>query len=264
VDTLTVFGKRLEVRRIAPKASDTPTLVFLHEGLGCVGMWRDYPDKLAEATGCGALIYSRLGYGGSDPCALPRPLDYMTTEGLEVLPELLRVAGVTDCILIGHSDGGSIALIYAGGTVALPLRAVITEAAHVFCEQISVSSIAKARDDYLDADLKAKLASYHFDNTDCAFRGWNSAWLHPDFMQWNIEGYLPAISVPLLAIQGENDEYGTPAQVKAITDKSGGRVKVAMLDRCAHTPHRDRPDTVLEEMARFILSVCQQASILAL
>ena len=252
---LTVAGKRLETIWIGPPPGDAPTLVFLHEGLGCAAMWRDYPHRLAEATGCGALVYSRLGYGYSDACALPRSTHYMHAEGLNILPELIETAGIQDCILIGHSDGGSIAIIFAGGTAAVSLRGVITEAAHVFCEDISVRSIAMARESFLNGDLRSKLEKYHGANTDCAFWGWNGAWLHPDFMDWNLEAYLPEIRVPLLAIQGEKDEYGTVAQIEAIGRQAGGGAQTILLSGCGHTPHKDRPQATLEAMSRFIRSI---------
>lgn len=255
---LTVNGTRLEVVWHGAPPEDAPTLVFLHEGLGCAVLWRDVPAKLAEATGCGALVYSRLGYGASDSCTLPRPISYMHDEALEVLPELLRVAGIRECILIGHSDGGSIALIYAGGTPATLLRGVITEAAHLFCEDISVQSIQKIESLYLkDGELRGKLAKYHGENVDCAFWGWNQAWLHPDFREWNIEEYLPHIKVPLLAIQGAEDQYGTAAQLDAIADQTGDRTEVLMLPDCGHTPHKQQKEATFDAMVTFIQDILQ-------
>ncbi|MGH7964245.1 MAG: alpha/beta fold hydrolase [Candidatus Binatia bacterium] len=252
---LTVNGKRLEVAWHGPTPEDAPTLVFLHEGLGCVAMWRDFPAKLAAASGCGALVYSRLGYGRSDPCVLPRSVRFMHDEGLQILPALLKVAGVRECILIGHSDGGSIALIYAGGTPANPLRGLITEAPHVFREEIGVRSIQKIREFYQYGDLREKLAKYHGANTDCAFWGWNEPWLHPDFANWNLEEYLPRLKVPVLVIQGENDEYGTPAQVGAIARQAGAGAEVLLLPHCGHAPHRDQEATTLRAMTHFIARI---------
>ena len=250
-----VNGKHLEVKWHGPPPDKALALVFLHEGLGCVDMWHDFPEELAAATGCGALVFSRLGYGRSDVCALPRPLRFMHHEGLHVLPALLQKAGIKECVLIGHSDGGSIGLIYAGGTSALPLKGLITEAAHVFCEDLSVQSIQAARERYLEGDLREKLEKYHGTNVDCAFWGWNDAWLHPDFMQWNLEEYLPVIRVPLLAIQGEEDPYGTPAQVDTIVSKAGCQPRSLMLPDCGHAPHKDRPIATLEAMKDFILDL---------
>lgn len=249
---LTVGGKRVEIAWHGAPPEEAPTLVFLHEGLGCVRLWRDFPAELAAATGCGALVYSRLGYGGSDPCELPRPLTYMHDEALIVLPELLEVAGIRECILIGHSDGGSIAIIYAGGTPATRLRGLITEAPHVFCEEISVQSIQETLEPYQHGNLREKLAKYHKSNVDCAFWGWNQAWLHPEFLHWNLEEYLPNITVPMLVIQGEDDKYGTPAQVDAIAHQAGGGAQLLMLPECGHTPHRKQKEATLEAMMRFI------------
>ncbi|MDX1524475.1 MAG: alpha/beta hydrolase [Anaerolineae bacterium] len=251
----TVDGHRLEYAWHGPPPGDAPTLVFLHEGLGCVALWRDFPVKLAQATGCGALVYSRLGYGRSDPCALPRPISYMHDEGLAVLPQVLAYFNIRDCILVGHSDGGSIALITAGGTPAAPLRGVITEAAHVFCEDISVASIEAAKSLFERGNLRQKLQKYHGDNVDCAFWGWNGAWLDPEFRHWNIETYLPKIAVPVLALQGEGDQYGTKAQAEAIVKQAGGGAEMLMLSDCGHTPHREQEAATLQAMARFVRAV---------
>lgn len=249
---LGVNGHRLEAEWHGPGPGQAPTLVFLHEGLGCVGMWRDFPARAAAATGCGALVYSRRGYGRSDPGALPLPIRYMHDEGLTVLPEVLAAAGVRDAILVGHSDGGSIALVYGGGTPAAPLRGIITEAAHVFCEDLSVRSIEEARTAFVSGDLRRRLERYHGANVDGAFWGWNGAWLHPEFRAWNLEEYLPGLRVPVLAIQGEDDEYGTRAQVEAIAAGAGGGAEVLMLPRCGHGPHRDQPAATLEAVAGFV------------
>ncbi len=245
-------GDRLEAVWIGPTPDEAPTLIFLHEGLGCVALWRDIPARLVEMTGYGALVYSRLGYGQSAPCALPRPIDFMHHEGQVVLPAVIRKTGIRDHVLIGHSDGGSIALINAGSHPAPGLAGLVTLAAHVFCEEISRRSIEDARRRYLNEDLKARLAVYHGQNTDCAFWGWNDVWLHPDFRHWNIEEFLPPIRVPILAIQGENDPYGTPAQVEAIRHGSGYRVVVEMVDDCGHAPHVEKRDLVLPIMRDFI------------
>lgn len=252
---LTVAGVKLEFVWHGPTAEQAPTLLFLHEGLGCVEAWRDFPQKLAELTGCGALVYSRQGYGYSDPCSLPRPLSYMQDEALTVLPELIKVAGLREYVLVGHSDGGSIALVYAGGVTSQGLKGVITESAHVFCEDLSVRSIAAAKYAFEGEGLDEKLWKYHRDNTHCAFWGWNDAWLHPEFADWNIEEYLPGIQVPLLAIQGKDDQYGTAAQVEAIASQSGGAAEVCMLDDCAHSPHREQEAETLRIMASYVSEV---------
>lgn len=251
IEFLTVDGAKLEIKRFPGKAGK-PTLVFLHEGLGCIDMWGDFPARLAHISGCPALVYSRRGYGRSDSCDVPRPLTYMHAEGLEVLPDLLKTAGIGNHVLIGHSDGGSIALINAGGTPATGLKAVISMAAHVFCETLSVTSIAQAKTAYEAADLRARLATYHGDNVDCAFWGWNNAWLDPGFMQWNIEPYLPKITVPQLVIQGFNDPYGTMAQVEAIEKLSAGPVQVCMLENCGHSPYKEQAQKSLEVASDFL------------
>jgi len=243
---------RLEALWIGPKPEDAPTLVFLHEGLGCVALWRDFPARLVEMTGCGALVFSRLGYGGSDPCPLPRPIDFMHHEGQVVLPDVIRQCNIRNHILIGHSDGGSIALICAGSCPAPGLAGVVTLAAHVFCEAITRRSIEDARRRYLAEDLKARLAVYHGENTDCAFRGWNDVWLHPDFVHWNIEEFLPTIRVPVMAIQGEDDPYGSIAQVDAIRDGKKIAVDVRMIADCGHAPHLERGDHVLPIIGEFV------------
>ena len=252
---LSAGGYRLECLRYGPRPDQAPTLVFLHEGLGSAAMWRDFPEKLAAATGCGALVYSRAGYGGSDPVPLPRPITYMHDEGLLVLPDLLAAAGIGDHVLIGHSDGASIAIVNGGGTRAAGLKGLVLEAAHVFIEDISVRSIAAAAESYRTTDLPDRLRRWHGANTDCAFWGWNRAWLDPAFRHWNIEEYLPAIRVPTLAIQGEGDEYGTVAQLDAIRRQAGGGAEILLLPDCGHSPHRDQPAATLAAMTRFIAVV---------
>lgn len=247
-----VDGAALEYRWIAPAAAGRPTLVLLHEGLGCVAIWKDFPDRLAAATGCGAFVYSRRGYGRSTPVTPPRPLTYMHEEGLTVLPRLLDTVGFERVVLVGHSDGASISLIYAGGAANNRLAGVIAEAPHVFNEPLCVASIEQARDAYASGDLRDRLRRLHGDNVDGAFWGWNRAWLDPGFLAWNIEEYLPAIRVPLLVVQGSDDEYGTAAQYEAIRAKAGGPTTVLTLDRCRHSPHRDQPEAVLTAMRRFI------------
>jgi pimeloyl-ACP methyl ester carboxylesterase len=245
---LLVAGHRLEVARSGQPTATT--LVFLHEGLGCVAMWRDFPARLAQATGLGALVYSRVGYGGSDACALPRQVSYMHDEGQTVLPELLRAAKLGDVILVGHSDGASIALIHAGDRPWPGLKALILEAPHVFCEDVSVKSIAQAATAYNAGGLREKLARYHNANVDGAFWGWNRAWLDPAFRHWNIAEFLPRIRVPVLAMQGADDEYGTAAQLDAVVRGTGA--ETLLLPACGHAPHRDQPDLTLAAMTDFI------------
>ena len=249
---LTINEKRLEFARYNPKAKPKTTLVFLHEGLGSTSMWRDFPEKLADATGYRTFVFSRFGYGQSHPCRLPRPIRFMHDEGLTVLPEVLKSARIYNYVLIGHSDGGSIALIHAGGLPAKGLRGVITEAAHVFCEELTIQSIQKAKTAFLNGNLRRQLEKYHGANTDTAFWGWNDVWLHPDFIKWNIERYLPKIRVPVLAIQGEDDNYGTQAQIMAIAHQAGAGAETVMLSACGHSPHRDQEAETLRVMIHFI------------
>lgn len=245
-------GRRLEYAWHGPPPEQAPTLVFLHEGLGCVSLWRDFPARLAEATGCGALVYSRAGYGRSDPAPLPRPVGFMHDEALRVLPEVLDAAGVRDAVLVGHSDGASIALVHAGSGRAGRVRALALEAPHVFVEDVSVESIARIGRAYRETGLRAKLARHHGANVDCAFLGWNGVWLDPEFRAWNIEEYLPRVAVPVLVVQGEADEYGTPAQVEAVRRGAGGPVETLLLPGVGHAPHRDAPEATLDAMAEFV------------
>ena len=249
---LSATGDRLEAAWIGPSPEEALTLVFLHEGLGCVALWRDFPARLADITGCGALVYSRLGYGGSAPCPLPRRLDFMHHEGLVVLPEVIRQSGVRDYLLVGHSDGGSIALIHAGGGPCPGLKGIVTLAAHVFCEALTRRSIEAARQRYLTGDLEARLFPYHGENTHCAFWGWNDVWLHPDFMQWRIDAFLPSIHVPVLAIQGETDPYGSVDQLDVIQAKTGDGLAVEVIADCGHAPHLEKSDTVLAAISAFM------------
>ena len=232
-------------------APGRPTLVFLHEGLGCVAMWRDFPEKLARACGLPAFVYSRANYGRSSPSAPPpRPVRYMHDEAL-LLPDVLRAAAISDPILIGHSDGASISILHAADH---PVRGLVLEAPHVFGEELSFASIARAKEAYEKGGLRERLAKYH-ENVDAAFYGWNGPWLDPGFRRWNLEDRLPRISSPLLVVQGLEDEYGTTAQVDAIRRGAGGPVTTALLDGCGHSPHKEKPDETLAAMEAFVRSV---------
>lgn len=243
-------GHNLEYRLIPARQLNRPTLVFLHEGLGSVAMWRDFPAKVANATGCRTLVYSRYGYGESDLLTESFGVRYMHDEALVALPELLDTLGIDRPVLVGHSDGGSIALIHAGGA-GRDVAGLILMAPHVFVEDISIASIAQAKVAFETTDLGQKLGKYHRDPAK-TFWGWNDIWLHPDFRAWNIEAYLPRVTCPVLALQGEDDEYGTPAQVEAIRRQAKGEVEVLMLADCRHSPHKDQPQATLEAMAGFI------------
>ena len=247
-----VDGKRLETVWIEPADKHRPTIVMLHEGLGSVALWKDFPQRLASGTGCGILVYSRYGHGNSGRLLEKRPVEFMHHEGEVVLPELLEKLNITRPILLGHSDGGSIALIFAGKYPERP-RALILEAPHVFVEDLSVASITEAKVAYLTTDLPWKLGRYH-QHVDDTFWGWNDIWLDPQFRSWNVEEYLPAIRCPILCIQGEEDEYGTSAQVKAVQARVPA-TEILILPNCRHSPHRDQPEATLEGMVRFVAAV---------
>jgi pimeloyl-ACP methyl ester carboxylesterase len=214
-------------------------------------MWRDFPDRLVSATGCGALVYSRIGYGASDPVPGPRPVRFMHDEALDVLPAVIERFRLEEVILFGHSDGASIAVIYAGARLG-QVRALVLEAPHVFVEPICVESIARIAEEYETTRLRERLARHHGGNTDSMFRTWTDVWLTPEFRQWNIEEYLPAIESPVLVVQGEDDEYGTLRQVDSILTQVRGPAESLVLARCGHSPHSDQPDEVLEAAARFV------------
>ncbi|HEX5461477.1 MAG TPA: alpha/beta hydrolase [Steroidobacteraceae bacterium] len=246
---VTIGGVGLEYERIEPASAADRTIILLHEGLGSVGMWKDFPVSLAAATKCAVVSYSRRGYGRSDPLDAPRSMRYMHDEALIVLPELLDELGIAEPVLFGHSDGASIALIHAGGS-SRPVAGIVAMAPHVMVEEISVASIAEARNSYRATDLRTRLARYHRD-VDGAFWGWNDVWLSRKFRAWSIEEYLPRITCPILAIQGEDDEYGTMEQVERIARSVPG-TRVVKLRTCGHSPHRDQPAIVLDEAASWI------------
>ena len=246
-----VLGQQLEYRWIGPRPGDAPTIVFLHEGLGCLGMWRDFPDRVVSATGCGALVYSRMGYGASEPVRGPRPVRFMHDEALEVLPAVIKRFKLEEVVLFGHSDGASIAIVHAGARLEA-IRALILEAPHVFVEPVCVERIARIAEEYETTRLRQRLAKYHGGNTDPMFKTWTDVWLRPEFRQWNIEEYLPSIESPVLVVQGEDDEYGTVRQVEAVLAQVRGPAKSLMLARCGHSPHSDQPDDVLDAAARFV------------
>ena len=244
-------GAGLEAVCVGPSPSEAPTIVMLHEGLGCVSLWRDFPDRLAQETGHGVFVYSRRGYGDSEPCTLPRPLDYMTREAMDVLPEVLDEIGLRRGILLGHSDGASIAAIYAGSIQDHRIRGLVLMAPHFFTEPMGLAAIAKAKEAFETGNLRTKLAAYHAD-ADNAFRGWNDAWLDPAFVNWNIEEAIAYIRVPVLAIQGKNDQYGTGLQIQALEEQLYSPVDVELLDECRHSPFVDQPERTLAVIADFV------------
>jgi pimeloyl-ACP methyl ester carboxylesterase len=247
---LELGNMRLEYRMIGPRPQDAPTIVMLHEGLGCAGLWGDVPDKLAAATGAGVFVYSRAGYGQSSPVSLPRPLTFMHDEAKDVLPKLLDAIGFRRGLLLGHSDGASIGAIYAGSVQDHRVRGLILIAPHFFTEDSGIAEIARARDAYATTDLRVKLARWHAD-VDNAFRGWNDAWLDPDFRKWDITTELAYIRVPILIVQGEGDQYGTVKQIEAAERECYCPVEVALLPGVRHSPHREAPDVLLKACSEF-------------
>jgi pimeloyl-ACP methyl ester carboxylesterase len=246
-----VGGKRIEYVRLPSShpRDGAPTMVFLHEGLGSLSMWRDFPQQVADACGCEAIVYSRYGYGRSAPLEAPRNPRYMHDEALLALPEFLDKLAVDRSILFGHSDGGSISLIHAGATHS-PLTGIIVMAPHVMVEDIALENIAVAEVAWQTTNLRQRLERYHQD-VESTFRGWNDIWLHPDFRAWNIEEYLPGIASPILAIQGEDDEYATMEQIDRIARQSKD-VELVKLADCRHSPHKDQPEAVIAAVVDFV------------
>jgi pimeloyl-ACP methyl ester carboxylesterase len=243
-------GHSLEYIEFPARQAARPTLVFLHEGLGSVAMWRGFPAQLAQATGCRSIVYSRYGYGQSDPLTKPHAPDYMHREARHALPDLLTALNIDNPVLVGHSDGGSIALIHAGS--GFPVSGLILMAPHCFVEDVSITSIAAAKQAAATTDLLNRLARYHRDARS-SFYGWNDIWLHPDFRSWNIEDVLPSIDCPILAIQGLDDEYGTIAQIEAIAKgATQADVERLTLADCRHSPHKDQPEAVIAAVLRFL------------
>lgn len=248
---LQAVGQRLEARWI-DGPDDAPVVLMLHEGLGSVSLWRDFPDLVAACTGSPVLVWSRGGYGKSDPVSLPRPLTYMQDEAMDVLPHIVAQLDGRPHVLLGHSDGASIALIHAGHCPRVGLKGLILMAPHVFVEDISIAGIEAAREAWQQGGLRDRLARHHGGNVDCAFLGWNRAWLDPGFRSWNIEQYLSSITVPTLLIQGRDDEYGTLAQIKAIARQVPGPVATSILDACGHSPQKDQTAAVLDAIQAFM------------
>ncbi|HKE37235.1 MAG TPA: alpha/beta hydrolase [Candidatus Baltobacteraceae bacterium] len=238
IERLTLDGAELEFVRIPARRRDVPSLVFLHEGLGSTGLWRDFPESIAARCGAGAIVYSRRGNGFSTPVDGPRPPAYMHEEASIVLPRFLDALQVRETILIGHSDGGSIAIVFAAEHPDR-VRALVLEAPHLFVEPISVASIAAIRSQYETTDLRERMSRHHAD-VDRTFYGWNDIWLSPEFSDWNVEAYAARVRAPVLALQGVDDEYGTPAQIDAMAARAAGPVDRMLLAKCGHAPHRDR------------------------
>lgn len=248
--TLRIDGRTLEYQRLhsAHPVAGQPPLVFLHEGLGCIAMWRDFPQRVADATGCAVVVYSRYGHGKSAPLAQARRGDYLHDEALNALPEFLARLELERPLLFGHSDGASIALIHA--SAGHPVSGLIVEAPHVMVEDITLAGIAATVSAYANTDLPSRLGRHHR-NADALFRGWSETWLDPAFRNWNIESGLRNIAAPILAIQGEGDEYATMAQIERIA-AAAADVELLKLADCGHSPHRDQAETVIDAVRRFV------------
>jgi len=242
---------RLEYRMIGPRPETAPTIVMLHEGLGCVDLWGEFPEKIAAATGAGVFVYSRAGYGRSSPGQLPRAVSFMHEEACEVLPRLLNAIGFARGILLGHSDGASIAAIYAGSIQDHRVRGLVLIAPHFFTEDMGLAEIRRARDAFASGALRGKLQRWHAD-ADCAFRSWSEPWLDPGFRTWDITDVLGYIRVPILIVQGELDQYGTLKQVEAAEQECFCPVEKAVLAGMRHAPHREAPELTLRTVADFI------------
>lgn len=247
---LEVAGQRLEYRHLGPSPEAAPTLVLLHEGLGSVGLWADFPARLQAATGCGVFVWSRAGYGASSPVALPRPLDYMQREATEVLPKLLDAIGFRQGVLVGHSDGASIAAYHLGRVRDRRVEAAVLIAPHFLVEDMCVAAIAEAKVAWETTDLRAKLAKWH-SHVDVAFLGWNGAWLDPQFKFWDIREALETVNRPMLVIQGAEDQYGTMIQPETAVALSPAPVLTAILPGVRHSPHREAPDATIAAITRF-------------
>jgi pimeloyl-ACP methyl ester carboxylesterase len=242
---------RLECEWVGAPRASAAVIVFLHEGLGSVSMWRDFPRAFCDRHGLAGFVFSRYGYGNSTP----RPRDerwapdFMARQADEVLPALFATVGIERPWLFGHSDGATIALLHAARH---PVAGVVAVAPHLFVEDVSIASIEKAREAYEHGELRERLSRHHAD-PDSAFHGWNDVWLAPAFRAWNVEREIATIACPVLAVQGEDDEYGTLEQIRAVR-RNVPQTELLVLSSCGHSPHRDQPERLLREAGRFILS----------
>ena len=251
---LEIAGQRLEYTHTGPQPSEAPVLALLHEGLGCAALWGGFGEKLAQASGCGVFAWSRGGYGRSSPVTLPRPITYMHDEALQILPRLLDAIGARQTMLVGHSDGASIAAIYAGSFNDPRLAGISLMAPHFFLEDVSIQSIREAKVAYEDGNLRDRLARWH-DNVDVAFCGWNDAWCNPDFHDWDLREFLPKIKTPVQIIQGANDQYGTVRQLSVAKELCTATVETTLLPGIQHSPWRETPD----ETCALIADFCKRA-----
>ncbi len=257
--TITLPEGTLETAWWGPGVREAPTLVLLHEGLGSIDLWRDVPERLEMATGCGVFAYSRFGYGRSDTTPLPRPMDYMEQEARTILPTVLREARIERAILVGHSDGGSIAAAYAANAPMLPkLLGLVTIAAHFFVEDLNIRSIEQIARDYQATDLRARLARYHRD-VDTAFHGWSGTWLDPRFRAFDLTGLLREIRVPVLGLQGTDDPYGTDTQLQVLRTHAPVVAETMLIPGARHSPHLEAKDRTLEAITNFVARLCGTA-----
>jgi pimeloyl-ACP methyl ester carboxylesterase len=249
--SIAINARRLECRAWGGSPSERPTVVLLHEGVGCVGMWRSFPEILAAQTGWCVFAYSRAGYGHSDPVELPRPLDYMHREAIDILPRVLDAIGFRRGVVLGHSDGASIATIHAGTIADSRIRGIGLIAPHFFTEPNGLAAISKIKAQYEAGDLRDRLARYHAD-VDIAFRGWCDAWLNPGFKSWNIEAFIGPVRSPILAIQGQDDQYGTLRQIEALANAVHAPLAAEILQKCRHSPHLEQPNRTLAIVSDFL------------
>ena len=247
---LDLGDQRLEYRMVGPRPHQAPTLILLHEGLGTAAMWVDFPEKLSTATGAGVFVYSRLGYGQSSAAQLPRTLDFMHVEARDTLPRLLDAIGFRQGLLVGHSDGASIAAIYGGAVQDHRVRGLVLMAPHFIVEDVTINSIAEIRKAFDASDVRARFQRWHAD-ADATVRGWTDVWLKNDFRGWNISEELAYIRVPILIIQGEHDHYGTGRQIDIAKDECYCPVEVLLMSEVKHVPHREAPEATLKAIAEF-------------
>ena len=241
---------RLEYRMTGPHPHQAPTLILLHEGLGSAGMWGDFPEKISAATGCGAFAWSRVGYGYSSPAKLPRQLDFMHVEAQQILPRLLDAIGFRQGLLIGHSDGASIAALYAGSVQDHRVRGLVLEAPHFIVEDVTINSIREIRQAFDTTDVRQRFQRWHGD-ADATVRGWTDVWMKNDFKSWDIRDALAYIRVPMLIIQGEHDHYGTERQIEIAKEECYCPIDVLMIPGIQHIPHREAPEVTLKAITEF-------------
>ncbi len=249
-DFLNLPPLRLEYRFTGPQPHEAPTLILLHEGLGSAAMWGDFPEKLSAATGCGVFAYSRIGYGQSSPAKLPRTLDFMHVEAREVLPRLLDAIGFQEGLLVGHSDGASVAAIFGGSGQDHRVRGLVLMAPHFIVEDVTIQAIREVRQAFDTTDLRSKFQRWHAD-ADATVRGWTDVWMNNDFSIWDLREDLAYIRVPVLIIQGEQDNFGTMRQIEIAQEECYCPVDVLMLPDTKHVPHREAPEATLRAIAEF-------------